>query len=93
MGFEQLSIFSIYMSGSSFVQPPEPGRFKWVYGKYAFPVQAEVRGNNYYWYMRKMVGGQIHIVYLSPMGKLESGLLDNAARYILELASTPDKQV
>jgi hypothetical protein len=68
---------------------PSPllGQFTWLHDSAVYSVVPEKRGNNHYWYMRKMVDGEKHKIYVAPSGKLSVALLDNAAAQIGAAAS------
>lgn len=70
-------------------QEPSPlaGGFTWMHDNVVYPVFPEKRKQNYYWYMRKGVGGETHKIYVAPAGKLSVELLDNAAAQIAAAAS------
>lgn len=65
--------------------------FMWLHEGNMYSVAREKRGNNFYWYMRKMFLKQNYTVYVAPAGKLSAELLDNAAAQIVANAS-PVKQ-
>lgn len=91
MIYQQMSLLYIQMGRGNFYEP-EPGvSFQWIYDNRIFPIRSEIRGENHYWYMRKMIALRPYTVYLAPHGKLEPDILDNAARHVLYLASCPDK--
>jgi hypothetical protein len=66
---------------------PLGGQFTWLHDGSVYSVVPEKRGNNHYWYMRKMVDGEKHKIYVAPAGKLSVELLDNAAAQIAAAAS------
>jgi hypothetical protein len=66
---------------------PLVGQFTWLHDGGIYSVVPEKRGNNHYWYMRKMVDGEKHKIYVAPAGKLLVELLDNAAAQIAAAAS------
>lgn len=74
-----------------FEEPHPPGSFTWMYDEIVYSVSPEWRGNRIYWYMRKMVEGETHKLYVAPAGKLSAELLNNAAAQIAANAS-PVKQ-
>jgi hypothetical protein len=66
---------------------PLMGQFTWLHDGSVYSVVPERRGNNHYWYMRKMVDGEKRKIYVAPAGKLSAELLDNACIQIAAAAS------
>jgi len=65
----------------------QAGGFAWMHGKSTYRVWPELRGKNYYWYMRKMIDGERFNIYVAPAGRLSAELLNNAAAQIAATAS------
>lgn len=73
----------ILPQGGLFLEPFPPCRFTFESQSRArYPVRPERRGKSTYWYMRKVVDGELHNIYLAPSGKLELEMLENAAALI-----------
>jgi len=66
-----------------FTEPFPPCRFLYeAPSRIRYPVRPERRGKRWYWYMRKVIDGTLHNIYVAPEGKLESEMLENAAALI-----------
>lgn len=70
-----------------FQEPNPPKAFYWLHNGANYAVRPEKRGQNIYWYMRKMVRGEKSNIYVAPQGKLTAVLLNNAAEQIAANAS------
>lgn len=66
------------LTSHNFYEPSPPTPFRWLKDGTLYPIRPETRGNNTYWYLRKMYNGKALSVYLGGEGQLEPALLDNA---------------
>lgn len=67
-----------YLLPNNFNEPDPPSPFRYLRNGSSYSVRPERRGNNLYWFMRKMQAGKTAVVYLGPVGSLTRDLLDNA---------------
>jgi len=73
----------ILPTNGRFQEPFPPCRFLFeADNRERYPVRPERRGKRVYWYMRKVVDGRLHNIYVAPEGLLTRELLDNAAKHI-----------
>lgn len=68
----------LHLLASNFREPDPPEPFRYLKDGDAFSIRPEKRGENTYWFMRKMRAGKTAVVYLGPVGSLTHEHLDNA---------------